>query len=242
MENAGIVVTRQTLIDRVWGFDYVGDTKTLDVHVKRLRAKVEPSPDTPGAHRHHPRAWLQAELLSASVPGCSGVTYRPVRRNEHAASRSPPAARPDSRRRARAGPAGRLLGADRRQPAAVEGVWSITDPELQGRAQGRSTRPSGIPYVVNFLDRVAGTAGGGPVEEGRRRRQLIWPSTCTRPRRSCCSSPTRLHGDHRRQARPNLDGGWWFGLPGRAERNACLRRRRSRLHAHHPPLLSGRTR
>lgn len=47
MENAGIVVTRQTLIDRVWGYDYVGDTKTLDVHIKRIRAKVEPSPDTP---------------------------------------------------------------------------------------------------------------------------------------------------------------------------------------------------
>jgi two-component system response regulator RegX3 len=47
MENAGIVVTRQTLIDRVWGYDYVGDTKTLDVHIKRLRAKVESSPDTP---------------------------------------------------------------------------------------------------------------------------------------------------------------------------------------------------
>ena len=47
MENAGIVVTRQTLIDRVWGYDYVGDTKTLDVHIKRLRAKVEPVPDNP---------------------------------------------------------------------------------------------------------------------------------------------------------------------------------------------------
>jgi two-component system response regulator RegX3 len=41
MENRGRVLTRQTLIDRVWGFDYVGDTKTLDVHVKRLRARVE---------------------------------------------------------------------------------------------------------------------------------------------------------------------------------------------------------
>lgn len=41
MANAGRVVTRDTLIDRVWGEDYVGDTKTLDVHVKRLRAKVE---------------------------------------------------------------------------------------------------------------------------------------------------------------------------------------------------------
>ena len=47
MANKGIVVTRETLIDRVWGYDYVGDTKTLDVHIKRLRAKVEPSPDTP---------------------------------------------------------------------------------------------------------------------------------------------------------------------------------------------------
>lgn len=47
MDNKGLVVTRQTLIDRVWGYDYVGDTKTLDVHIKRLRAKVEPNADTP---------------------------------------------------------------------------------------------------------------------------------------------------------------------------------------------------
>ena len=48
MENAGLVVTRQTLIDRVWGYDYVGDTKTLDVHIKRLRSKVEADPSDPG--------------------------------------------------------------------------------------------------------------------------------------------------------------------------------------------------
>lgn len=47
LANAGRVLTRETLIDRVWGADYVGDTKTLDVHVKRLRAKVEPEPGTP---------------------------------------------------------------------------------------------------------------------------------------------------------------------------------------------------
>jgi len=41
MENRNRVLTRQMLIDRVWGFDYVGDTKTLDVHVKRLRARLE---------------------------------------------------------------------------------------------------------------------------------------------------------------------------------------------------------
>ena len=47
LRNAGKVLTRQQLIDRVWGADYVGDTKTLDVHVKRLRAKIEPEPGSP---------------------------------------------------------------------------------------------------------------------------------------------------------------------------------------------------
>jgi two-component system response regulator RegX3 len=46
-ENAGRVLTRDTLIDRVWGHDYVGDTKTLDVHVKRLRSKIETDPAHP---------------------------------------------------------------------------------------------------------------------------------------------------------------------------------------------------
>ena len=47
LRNSGRVLTRHQLIDRVWGSDYVGDTKTLDVHVKRLRAKIEPDPATP---------------------------------------------------------------------------------------------------------------------------------------------------------------------------------------------------
>ena len=45
--NAGRVLTRDQLIDKVWGHDYVGDTKTLDVHIKRLRNKVEVDPSTP---------------------------------------------------------------------------------------------------------------------------------------------------------------------------------------------------
>ena len=45
--NAGRVVTRDTLIDRVWGYDYVGDTKTLDVHIKRLRSRIENDPSKP---------------------------------------------------------------------------------------------------------------------------------------------------------------------------------------------------
>jgi two-component system response regulator RegX3 len=47
MRNAGRVLTRIQLIDRVWGSDYVGDTKTLDVHIKRLRAKIETDPANP---------------------------------------------------------------------------------------------------------------------------------------------------------------------------------------------------
>ena len=49
ISNAGRVLTRDTLIDRVWGPGYVGDTKTLDVHIKRLRAKVEPTPGPPAS-------------------------------------------------------------------------------------------------------------------------------------------------------------------------------------------------
>ena len=47
LSNPGRVVTRDTLIDRVWGMDYVGDTKTLDVHIKRLRSRIEQDPSRP---------------------------------------------------------------------------------------------------------------------------------------------------------------------------------------------------
>jgi two-component system response regulator RegX3 len=47
LRNAGRVLTRGQLIDRVWGSDYFGDTKTLDVHIKRIRAKIEDDPGEP---------------------------------------------------------------------------------------------------------------------------------------------------------------------------------------------------
>jgi two-component system response regulator RegX3 len=47
IQNAGRVLTRDTLIDRIWGSDYVGDTKTLDVHIKRLRSHLEMDPSSP---------------------------------------------------------------------------------------------------------------------------------------------------------------------------------------------------
>ena len=47
LRNAGRVLTRGQLIDRVWGSDYFGDTKTLDVHIKRIRSKIEKTPSEP---------------------------------------------------------------------------------------------------------------------------------------------------------------------------------------------------
>ncbi len=47
MRNAGSVLTRAQLIDRIWGLDYFGDTKTLDVHIKRLRSRIEADPKKP---------------------------------------------------------------------------------------------------------------------------------------------------------------------------------------------------
>jgi two-component system, OmpR family, response regulator RegX3 len=47
MRNSGRVLTRGQLIDRVWGADYFGDTKTLDVHVKRIRSRIERTPSAP---------------------------------------------------------------------------------------------------------------------------------------------------------------------------------------------------
>ena len=64
LRNSGRVLTRGQIIDRVWGADYVGDTKTLDVHVKRLRAKLEEDPAQPAAPRHRARTGLQVRRLT----------------------------------------------------------------------------------------------------------------------------------------------------------------------------------
>ena len=62
LRNADRVLTRMQLIDRVWGADYVGDTKTLDVHIKRLRAKIEVDPRPPAAHSDRPRSRVQVRV------------------------------------------------------------------------------------------------------------------------------------------------------------------------------------
>src|SRR5688572_32339246 len=61
LRNPGRVLTRGQLIDRVWGSDYVGDTKTLDVHVKRLRSKLESDPAEPKLRSEEHTSELQSQ-------------------------------------------------------------------------------------------------------------------------------------------------------------------------------------
>ena len=68
MQNKGRVMTRHQLIDRIWGSDYVGDTKTLDVHVKRVRSKIEEDPAHPPVPDHRARPRLQ-DRQPAAVTG-----------------------------------------------------------------------------------------------------------------------------------------------------------------------------
>src|SRR5262249_35034000 len=83
LRNSGRVLTRMQLIDRVWGADYVGDTKTLDVHIKRLRAKVEQDPARPMhiitvrglGYKFEPGGWQQA-LVSRPAARLRGVLVR----------------------------------------------------------------------------------------------------------------------------------------------------------------------
>ena len=86
LRNAGRVMTRGQLIDRIWGADYVGDTKTLDVHVKRLRTKIEPDPANPQLPGHRPRPGLQVRGLSPPVRK-SRVRFAPG--SEHPMPESP---------------------------------------------------------------------------------------------------------------------------------------------------------
>ena len=76
LENAGRVLTRDTLIDRVWGSDYVGDTKTLDVHVKRVAVEGRARPGQPDAHRHHPGPRLQVRGAAPLIGAGSAVAPR----------------------------------------------------------------------------------------------------------------------------------------------------------------------
>ena len=64
MRNEGRVLTRAQLIDRVWGSNYVGDTKTLDVHVKRLQGKIEEHPGESAPPDHSARPGLQVRGLT----------------------------------------------------------------------------------------------------------------------------------------------------------------------------------
>ena len=105
IENAGRVLTRDTLIDRVWGADYVGDTKTLDVHIKRLRTHVEADPSAPTIITTVRGVGYRFEIpADADVDGCRRPA--PFEPGAPGSARSPCATASSRRRRSRARPPG----------------------------------------------------------------------------------------------------------------------------------------
>ena len=176
LRNAGRVLTRGQLIDRVWGSDYVGDTKTLDVHVKRLRAKIEPDPADPAAPGHRARTRLQVRDLSAAGRLCS---IRPGREGLVSAGDGP---RTDGKERddgagdTAGGPAGHAAGgrlgrglAVRPSGAAGQGEGVHPGP---GRADGAAGRLPMVEVTADYrFTGPDGEVGLPDLFEGRR--QLV---------------------------------------------------------------------
>ncbi len=88
--NAGRVLTRQTIIDRVWGVDYFGDTKTLDVHVKRLRSRIESEPVGARSPQDGARGGLHARSPRLRRPERIHRTFTQRSRPPAATVTSPP--------------------------------------------------------------------------------------------------------------------------------------------------------
>ena len=179
LRNTGRVLTRMQLIDRIWGSDYVGDTKTLDVHVKRLRAKVEPTRPTPQAHRHRAGAGLQVRGLTRPDPDVA---------------RSPPAR----------GRAGGLSGigegrgassrSSRRSPSAARGGLDVL-VVAHGRQDGHGHHvlPGGRRSTTWSVEHVAGRAVTLASVATRPRRADSEPCRATVPRRP--APPSLANGD-----------------------------------------------
>ena len=114
LRNAGRVLTRGQLIDRVWGSDYFGDTKTLDVHIKRIRSRIEEDPSEPrccspsAASATGSRAERRPSATRTRTPPISQQRIR--RRRDHSAIRRPGPGSPSASGRRPARPASSRSG------------------------------------------------------------------------------------------------------------------------------------
>ena len=75
MRNTGIVISRETLIERVWGFDFLGDTNRVDVYIRRVRQKIEVDP-TMRARQVEPARQLGVPVLEQAAPRCPELETR----------------------------------------------------------------------------------------------------------------------------------------------------------------------
>ena len=165
LRNAGRVLTRMQLIDRVWGSDYVGDTKTLDVHVKRLRAKIEPDPGAP-------RYLVTVRGLGLQVRGGLSRGRTRLRRCGSAAGRRT-LADVVSRRRRRRSPAPSWLVAGAVVAAAVVVTAVGVQEGVAVRDEHRHAGEPGARLVGGDVGQVAGATG--TLETWILRRSCSWP-------------------------------------------------------------------
>ena len=160
LRNAGRVMTRGQLIDRIWGADYVGDTKTLDVHIKRLRTKIEEDPGEPEAPDH--RAWTGLQVRRLTGERRLVGAREPIGRSWH--RRRPLAVTPlecasDRRdhRLLRFGPS-RVRRGDVSHPRG--GAESLPDHAVQQRLPP-GPAPRQLPSARRLHRPDAGPAGAG---------------------------------------------------------------------------------
>ena len=233
LANAGRVLPRETLIDRVWGTDYVGDTKTLDVHVKRLRAKVEPDPSTPTrivtirglGYKYDVPAGLTARVGAAgsartmgSMSTPAGWEPLPVAQAAGGRGRLPPVAVRAAGPHPRAGGRRRRAGHDRAGQLAV----------LRPRPERRPLEGLPLPGPHDGAAR-----GGGPVHRARRSTASVGGRRWMLDRRHGRSRARVLRDDRRPPEPAAVPGGVrgagdGQGLRGVAQRHRAHRRARRR--------------
>ena len=211
LRNAGRVLTRGQLIDRVWGADYVGDTKTLDVHVKRLRAKLEPDPANPRylvtvrGLGYKFEAVTLAILRIAPRPGAGSLGAEPFPVSPGVDPAGPPPGATGLRRPYRdltdqSSPLGGPCGPARCGSLTSAGLFLELVDLDRGVGLGDVVGHllAGLPgqgVQVALLRAGGGLVAGHPVARGPSRRWGRRPGRCSRWLRSCvriyAGTPTR---------------------------------------------------
>ena len=214
MANAGRVLTRDVLIDRIWGPNYFGDTKTLDVHVKRLRSKIEAGLGPADAHRH--RARRRLPLRAAPRLELSSLRGRACGRLGAAGGRRRPESRPGRRTVGCFGSIGdgRRRALRRRGHRARAIAYCVSRSSTVLRRRRRRAAPA---RARSSVDRLVARRSGSASGSDRR------PRSSASSRRRSRRAALRVVRFHRacRRTGPSVSSAWRAPLRTRRARAAC---------------------